>query len=129
MKGGIRMAAAQPVPQNAKKKKRKFFSVANGFDMPFLIILMLILVIGLVCMYSASYVYAIYWYDGDSYYFIKRQLAFAVLGVVAMLMISTVDYHVLHKFAWIFCSVASSKNTRVKSSTVFSRPFQSDADN
>lgn len=106
MKGGIRMAAAQPVPQNAKKKKRKFFSVANGFDMPFLIILMLILAIGLVCMYSASYVYAIYWYDGDSYYFIKRQLAFAVLGVVAMLMISTVDYHVLHKFAWIFWIVS-----------------------
>ena len=100
------MAAAQPVPQNAKRKKRKFFSVANGFDMPFLIILMLILVIGLVCMYSASYVYAIYWYDGDSYYFIKRQLAFAVLGVVAMLMISTVDYHVLHKFAWIFWIVS-----------------------
>ncbi len=100
------MAAAQPVPQNAKKKKRKFFSVANGFDMPFLIILMLILAIGLVCMYSASYVYAIYWYDGDSYYFIKRQLAFAVLGVVAMLMISTVDYHVLHKFAWIFWIVS-----------------------
>lgn len=86
----------------AVKKKRKFFSVSTGFDMPFLIILMLILVVGLVCMYSASYAYAFYWYDGDSYYFIKRQLAFAVLGVVAMLVISTVDYHVLHRFAWIF---------------------------
>ena len=82
------MANAQAA---AMKKKRKLFSIANGFDMPFLIILMLILVIGLVCMYSASYAYAFYWYDGDSYYFIKRQLAFAVLGVVAMLMISTID--------------------------------------
>ena len=68
------MANAQAA---AMKKKRKLFSIANGFDMPFLIILMLILVIGLVCMYSASYAYAFYWYDGDSYYFIKRQLAFA----------------------------------------------------
>lgn len=93
------MAAGTAAAQ-APKKKRKLFSVASGFDMPFLIILMLILVIGLVCMYSASYAYAFYWYDGDSYYFIKRQLAFALLGVVAMLMISTVDYHVLHKFAW-----------------------------
>ena len=93
------MASAQAA---AVKKKRRFFSVSAGFDMPFLIILMLILVVGLVCMYSASYAYAFYWYDGDSYYFIKRQLAFAVLGVVAMLVISTVDYHVLHKFAWIF---------------------------
>ena len=93
------MASAQAA---AVKKKRRLYSVSAVFDMPFLIILMLILVVGLVCMYSASYAYAFYWYDGDSYYFIKRQLAFAVLGVVAMLVISTVDYHVLHKFAWIF---------------------------
>ena len=97
------MANAQAA---AMKKKRKLFSIANGFDMPFLIILMLILVIGLVCMYSASYAYAFYGYDGDSYYFIKRQLAFAVLGVVAMLMISTIDYHVLHKFSWVLWIVS-----------------------
>ena len=97
------MANAQAA---AMKKKRKLFSIANGFDKPFLIILMLILVIGLVCMYSASYAYAFYWYDGDSYYFIKRQLAFAVLGVVAMLMISTIDYHVLHKFSWVLWIVS-----------------------
>ena len=97
------MANAQAA---AMKKKRKLFSIANGFDMPFLIILMLILVIGLVCMYSASYAYAFYWYDGDSYYFIKRQLAFAVLGVVGMLMISTIDYHVLHKFSWVLWIVS-----------------------
>lgn len=99
----VGMANAQAA---AMKKKRKLFSIANGFDMPFLIILMLILVIGLVCMYSASYAYAFYWYDGDSYYFIKRQLAFAVLGVVAMLMISTIDYHVLHKFSWVLWIVS-----------------------
>ena len=97
------MANAQAA---AMKKKRKLFSIANGFDMPFLIILMLILVIGRGCMYSASYAYAFYWYDGDSYYFIKRQLAFAVLGVVAMLMISTIDYHVLHKFSWVLWIVS-----------------------
>ena len=97
------MANAQAA---AMKKKRKLFSIANGIDMPVLIILMLILVIGLVCMYSASYAYAFYWYDGDSYYFIKRQLAFAVLGVVAMLMISTIDYHVLHKFSWVLWIVS-----------------------
>ena len=89
------MAEAKAAP----KKKRRFFSVATGFDMPFLILLMIVLVVGLICLYSASYAYSYYWNDGDSYYFIKRQLAFAVLGIVAMLVISTVDYHVLHKFA------------------------------
>lgn len=67
--------------------------------MPFLIILMLILVVGLVSLFSASYAYSYYWNNGDSFYYIKRQLLFAVLGVVAMLIISTVDYHVLHRFA------------------------------
>ena len=67
--------------------------------MPFLIILMIILVVGLISQFSASYAYSYYWNDGDSFYFIKRQLIFALIGVVAMLIISTIDYHVLHHFA------------------------------
>ena len=66
--------------------------------MPFLIILMLILVVGLICLFSASYSYSSYWND-DYFFFIKKQLIFAVVGVVAMLIISTVDYHILHHFA------------------------------
>ena len=93
-------AKSNAAPAAAKpKKKHRFFSVANSFDMPFLILLMIVLVVGLICLYSASYAYSYYWNDGDSYFFIKRQLAFAVLGIVAMLVVSTVDYHVLHKFA------------------------------
>lgn len=67
--------------------------------MPFLIILMIILVLGLIMLFSASYAYSYYWNNGDSFYYIKRQLVFAVLGVTVMLFISTVDYHVWHRFA------------------------------
>lgn len=81
------------------KRKWHIFSLANGFDMPFLIILLLILVVGLICQYSASYPYAYYWNDGDSYFYIRKQVMFALLGVAAMLIISTVDYHILHYFA------------------------------
>ena len=88
------------IAQTAKKPKKKirFFSIVNGFDMPFLIILMLVLVVGLICLYSASYPYAYYWFE-DSYFYIRKQLIFAVLGIVAMFLISIVDYHVLHHFA------------------------------
>ena len=93
-------SAARPAGTEAKpRKKRRFFSIVNGFDMPFLIILMLVLVFGLICLFSASYAYSYYWNDGNRYYYIQRQLIFAVLGIVAMLVISTVDYHVLHHFA------------------------------
>lgn len=85
---------------NIRKRKKKFFYASAGFDIPFLLILLAILVVGLVCLYSASYAYSFYWNDGDSFYFIKRQLIFAVIGVVAMFACSFVDYHQWHKFAW-----------------------------
>ena len=93
--------ASRSASAASDKPKRKWhiFSLANGFDMPFLIVLLLILVVGLICQYSASYPYAYYWNDGDSYFYIRKQVMFALLGVAAMLIISTVDYHILHYFA------------------------------
>lgn len=88
-------------PAAAMRKKKKFLYAACGFDIPFLIILLAILVIGLVCLYSASYVYAFYNNNGDSFFYIKKQLIFAVLGIVAMFALSFVDYHRWHRFAWI----------------------------
>ncbi len=82
-----------------KKKKRGYGLLAvGGFDMPFLILLLLVLSIGLICMFSASFVYA-YYNDGDSYFYIKKQMIFALIGVVAMLACSCVDYHWWHKAA------------------------------
>ena len=59
-------------PAAAMRKKKKFLYAAGGFDIPFLIILLAILVIGLVCLYSASYVYAFYNNNGDSFFYIKK---------------------------------------------------------
>ena len=88
-------------PAAAMRKKKKFLYAAGGFDIPFLIILLAILVIGLVCLYSASYVYAFYNNNGDSFFYIKKQLIFAALGIAAMFALSFVDYHRWHRFAWI----------------------------
>lgn len=59
----------------------------------------MLLTIGLVMMFSASYPYAYYNMNGDSYYFIRNQAMFAVLGVIIMVAVSYFDYHHLHKFA------------------------------
>ena len=61
--------ATRPAPREKNEKKRRFLLV-GGFDMPFLILLLLVLSVGLICMFSASFVYA-YYYDGDSYFYIK----------------------------------------------------------
>ena len=78
-------------PQAKKEKKKK-----SGIDISFLVLVLLLLVVGLVTMFSASYVNAYYVY-GDSFEFISKQLIFAVAGVVAMLVIAHIDYHILHK--------------------------------
>lgn len=92
---------ALQAPNNALRPRRVLglFSRASGFDMPFFVLLMLVLVVGLVALFSASYAYSYYQNDGDSYFYIKRQLIYAAIGVFFMLAVSLVDYHVLHKFA------------------------------
>lgn len=57
-----------------------------------------LLTIGVVMVYSASAVLS-YHDFGDWYYYLKRQLLFAVLGLVAMTAIMNVEYQVWKKFA------------------------------
>jgi len=57
-----------------------------------------ILAIGVVMVYSASAVAAFHDY-GDAYYYVKRQLIFAVLGVGAMFVTMNVDYAFWRKWA------------------------------
>lgn len=99
------MARAAAASKTKKQPKRRLFNLSTGFDMYFFVLLMIILVIGLATLYSASHVYAFNYDGGDSYFYIRKQLLFAGLGLVAMLIASMVDYHVLHKFAvpiWVF---------------------------
>lgn len=68
-------------------------------DMTFLILVLVLLAVGLIMLFSASYAYAYYNEGGKSFYYISRQLAFAAIGVVMMIIISRIDYHVLHGLA------------------------------
>ena len=69
------------------------------FDIPFLLILLLLLSYGLIMLFSAGYAVALY-RRGDAYTYIRPQLLFAALGVLAMYAASLVDYHVWHRLAW-----------------------------
>ncbi|MBR4116744.1 MAG: cell division protein FtsW [Clostridia bacterium] len=85
----------------ATKAKSKKLAVKRGkIDITFFSLVLILLTIGLVMLFSASYAYS-YEYYGNSYKFISRQSLFAVAGVILMLLISLIDYRVLKKFAWI----------------------------
>lgn len=80
-------------PKLVKKEK------TGSIDTTFLVLVLTLVVFGLVMLFSASYAYAYYNFKGDSLHFIKRQMIWAVLGIVAMLIISKIDYHILHRIA------------------------------
>jgi len=86
-----------------KKKSFSFFNKGK-IDIAFLSFVLILLSIGLVMLFSASYAYS-YTYFGNSYRFILRQAIFAVIGVALMLIISKIDYHILKKFAWLIYAV------------------------
>ena len=62
-----------------------------------IIITLIIVIFGLISVYSSSHVWALYKYD-DSFYYIKRQAIFACIGVVAMFVTSKIDYHIYKKY-------------------------------
>ena len=83
-----------------KARKKRIRAERNGIDLTFLFLVLILLSIGLIMMFSASYASS-YYETGDSFYYIKRQLLFAVVGVVMMLAIANIDYHILHRFAFL----------------------------
>lgn len=86
-------------------KKTKWFAVGMGIDLPFCIIILVLLTIGMIMMFSASYAFA-YYTQGDSYYYLVRQLAFAVIGLFGMGVMSFFNYNKLHKIAPIILAVS-----------------------
>ena len=82
-----------------KMKNAKWFSIGMGIDLPFCLIIIILLTIGTIMMFSASYAVAYYQHDGNSYHFLIRQLVFIGLGLLAMGVMSFFNYNKLHKIA------------------------------
>lgn len=66
--------------------------MARGpIDMPFLMLVMLLTVIGLIMLFSASFPSG-YYEEGDPFAYVRRQGVFAVMGVAAMLFTGKINY-------------------------------------
>ena len=95
----------------AKKKKEKTFSsfLNNPIDFTLVITILLLLGIGLVMVLSASSPSALS-ESGNSYAYFSKQLLFAILGIIAMVFISKIDYRFYQKFYkhawWILLLIA-----------------------
>ncbi len=75
------------------------FLQKGKLDITFLALVIVLMAIGLLCLFSSSYAYALQNYN-DSYHFIKRQVIFTLIGFTGMYIASRINYHVYRRFAW-----------------------------
>ncbi len=86
-----------PAKSPLLSKYKKFFATGS-VDIVFLVLVLMIVGIGLVMLYSASYPYALYKFNNPNY-FITRQLQFAIGGILVMNLVSFIKYEYLKVFA------------------------------
>lgn len=71
----------------------------GAFDYQFLLFTIILVAFGIIMLYSASSSKAYSNQDGDSLFFVKRQLSGLAFGVVAMILCMIFDYHLIARFA------------------------------
>ncbi len=76
------------------------FDTTGQLDIPYLVLTLLLVAIGLLMLFSASYARAIHDTGNAAYYFV-RQTIFAVLGIGAMLLISRLNYFIFHRLSML----------------------------
>lgn len=67
----------------------------------------LLIALGVMMVLSASSVFAYMNYGGDSFYFVKRQVAFLVVGLVAAVLLARSSIKRLRSLAWIAIVLAA----------------------
>lgn len=82
------------------------FLITGSIDIPFLAITIALLTIGLIMLFSASYPYAYARRNYNSYFFINRQLIFSAVGIVAMFIMSKINYKWLRVVAFVLVPVS-----------------------
>ena len=69
-------------------------------DLPFLVLVVLLVTIGVIMVFSSSYARA-YYNEGNSAHYFARQAIFAVLGIGVMLFVSRVNYQLWRSASFI----------------------------
>lgn len=87
-------SAPEESSQARVKRKEPGLRISEGsLDMLFFVIIIVLLVYGLIMMFSASYMEGLLNY-GDGYKFVRTQIMAAAFGIFFMLVISLIDYHI-----------------------------------
>lgn len=101
-----------PLSENGQQQNT-LVRLLGEVDRPFLIIVIILMCLGSVMVFSASYAYAQNVFD-DSYYFAQKQIIWIVLGFAVMWLVAKmVRPFFVKKIAWIGYGVAILLNIAV----------------
>lgn len=85
----------------SNQKNKRFGILQTGkLDITFLSLVLILLTVGLVMLFSASYAYSLEYYD-NSYKFIVKQALFAAGGLLFMFIFSRINYHFWQRISWM----------------------------
>lgn len=98
--GGKALTSSEKsISRGSKEPKKEVQRLRAGIDWLFAGILLVLLTLGTIFIYSASYVYAKQKY-GSSYFFISKQLGWVALSIVVLILIVRYfDYLILKRFS------------------------------
>lgn len=95
------------IKKNKRKSPLSMFFHSGSIDVIFCCFVFLIFAFGITMMYSASYAYASKNASSANAYFL-RQLFFGIMGIIAMFIISKIDYRMLNSWLTPFVAVPIS---------------------
>ena len=84
-----------------KRNQHPMFKL-GGVDIPFLILLFVLLAYGLVVVFSASIPTSIAEHNGDASYLFRRQLMYAGIGIILMFAFSQANMYYAKFLSKIF---------------------------
>lgn len=91
-----------PITQNMAQERRR------KVDAPLFLITIMLLIVGLISLLSASYPKGYYSTNIGPFYYFIRQLGFAVVGLVLMWMVSSIHYEAYRKHAFLLYMIAAA---------------------
>lgn len=77
----------------------------RALDQPLLLVTIFLLGLGLVQVYSSSFIFAFESF-GDGLYFFRRQLMFSIAGLVILLLIACLPWRFFQRFGWFLWVMA-----------------------
>ena len=81
-----------------RKRNIGIIRTRSGVDRPMLVLILMLLALGTIAVFSASYPYALA-EGNDSMYYVRRQLSFAGIGIVVMFLASLLPPAFYKRFA------------------------------